>query len=118
MSRHDKAAAKRIHIAKEKGMKLIRRMEALDELSADQVAALADDFGALFAEYPDVYPKPPVSLDLLRAHAQGLRDADDAARQAQAEAEEATRRVDEARRTFDAALNEIVRPLAKPEKPS
>jgi hypothetical protein len=116
MSRLNKVAAERIHIAKAEGRTLARRMNALDQLDADQVAALADDFAELFVKYPDVYPKPPVSVEMLRKHVEELRVAERVAQQALAEEKEATRKLNEARRTFDAAMSEMMR-NAKPGKP-
>jgi hypothetical protein len=116
MSRLNKVAAERIHIAKAEGRTLARRMQSMDRLDADQVAALADDFAALFLKYPDVYPEPPVSVEMLRKHVEELRQADVLAKQAEAEDREASRKLDEARRTFEAALAEARRAQAKPAK--
>ena len=75
MKRNNPAEAKRIYYAKKEGKALVRQMGSLDKLSADEVAALADAMGALMAKYPDVYPRPPVSLELLRTHTQAAARA-------------------------------------------
>jgi|HubBroStandDraft_6_1064221.scaffolds.fasta_scaffold986702_2 hypothetical protein len=116
MSRDEKAAKARIRIALQKGKELARRAKDLDtcvavELKVALAAALADDYAALFEEYPDVFPAPPKSPDQVRAGAKELREAQTAAEQAEVESEEATR-------NLRAQVHELTRPRAKPEKPS
>jgi hypothetical protein len=106
----------RIKIALAKGKELARRAKDIETcLSVEHkvalAAALADDYAALFEEYPDVFPAPPRSPEQVRAGARGLREAQAAAEEAEAEALEATRKL-------RAKVNEITRPRAKPQKPS
>jgi hypothetical protein len=116
--------AKRIQLAKETGLRLCRRLEEIDGLAisndhkAMMIEQLADEFLTLITEYPDVYPEPPVSPEVLRAHAQALKDASDKARQAEADYQVAHAEAEEARRVFDKTINEIASPRREPEKPS
>jgi hypothetical protein len=112
MSKPNKHDAKRIHVAKEKGRKLVLRMKSLGQLSCDEVVVLADDLAAMLAEYPDVYPKPPVSVELLRRYAQELKEADELARQAADEHKEVSRKLDDALHVLSALRGD------KAEKPS
>jgi hypothetical protein len=100
-------------------MALVRRMENLDELSVDEVIALADAFEALLVEYPDVYKESPVPVELLREHIEALREADDEVRQAEAEQKEASRKLAEAHAQLEAAVErELGRSREKGEKPN
>jgi hypothetical protein len=116
MSRDENAAKTRIRIALEKGKELARRAKDLDtcvavELKVALAAALADDYAALFEEYPDVFPAPPKSPEQVRRGAKQLREAQIAAEQAEVESQEATRQL-------RAKVNELTRAPKKPEKPS
>ncbi len=98
------AAARRVRLAKAEGRELIRRMRNVDQLDSDQTVALADAFMGLFMKYPDVYPKPPISVDALYAHAQELKEAEEAVRREEAEAKAATRRLEAAREALARGL--------------
>lgn len=116
MSRTTKAAKARFRTALAKAKDITRRHKDLDTClsKAHQVAlaaALAEDYAALLAEYPDVFPTPPIAVDQMRARAQGLREA-----QAAVEAEEAE--ADEAKTKAAVALSYIFRVPQKPEEPS
>jgi hypothetical protein len=116
MSRQSKAAKDRIRTALAKGRELGRRMEDLDkclspDLRAALAAALAEEYAKLLEEYPDVFPAPPRSPEVMRADAADLREA-------QAAAEEAEQESHEAQRKSRAALNELTARPAKPDKPS
>jgi hypothetical protein len=111
-----KAAKARVRLAMAKGKELARRAKDIETCRAVEhrvalAAALADDYAALFEEYPDVFPSPPRSPEQVRAGAKGLREAQVAAEEAEAEAREATRKL-------RAKVNEISRAPKKPEKPS
>jgi hypothetical protein len=82
--RSNAATARRIALAKKEGRELLRRMQLVDRLNSDETAALADAFTALFLKYPEVYPTPPVSVEALYAHAQELREAEEAVRREEA----------------------------------
>ncbi len=100
-------------------MDLVRRLERLDELSVDEVIALADALEALLVEYPDVYKEPPVPIEMLREHIDSLRQAEDEVRQAEAEQKEASQKLAEAHTQLDAAVErELGRSREKGEKPN
>jgi len=117
----DKAERRRTAIAI--GLRLGQRIDEIENTlaSGDHKAImfeqLANEWVELLAEYPDIFPNPPISLETLRVHADELRRAADEAREAEAEYQEAQSRVVEAKRTLDATLNEIASP-PKPEKPN
>jgi hypothetical protein len=125
-SRKARDAAERRRIALERGLALGRKLARLEREQvtpeeandrADEIADVAAQYEALFKEYPDVFPDPPVSPDALREHVAELREATAEARDADKEAEEASKEVDEARRKLDAAINEVARG-GKVEKPN
>ncbi len=91
----EKAAATRIRVAKERGAALVRRMNAMAEVSTEPLLALVDAFAALYKEYPDVYANPPVPLETLRQHAEELRVAEEAVKRDQAAEAAATKALDE-----------------------
>ena len=72
----------------------------------------------MFTTYPDVYPNPPVSVEQLRANAQQLREADEAARKAEAVAVAAEEKLEESKRAYAAAINEFMDPPKKPVLPN
>jgi hypothetical protein len=114
-----KLTANRIRIAKEKGAALVRRLEDMEKLSADEVVELAESLEALLVEYPDVYRDPPVPLELLREHVEGLRQAEAEVRKEQAEEDAVSRKLAETRRLQETlALGALAGPRAKGEKPS
>ncbi len=80
MTRDDNPTPARTRVALEKGRALVRRIDHLDTMTAGEVAALADDFAALLAEHPDVFPEPPVRLEVLRARVAELRAAEERVR--------------------------------------
>jgi hypothetical protein len=111
-----KASKARIRVALGKAKELARREKDLETcLSVEHkvalAAALADDYAALMAEYPDVFPAPPVAPGELRAQAEELREAQAAAERAEEASEEATRKL-------GVALSELTRSPGRPQKPS
>jgi hypothetical protein len=114
-----KPSADQVREAKEKGMALVRRLEKLDELSVDEVIALAEALEALLLEYPAVYKEPPVPLEMLREHIEELRQAEDAVRQAEEEGKVASQKLAEAHAHLEAAVERELGPSRKKgEKPS
>ncbi len=116
MTSKAKASKARIRIALAKAKELARRAKELETcLSVEHKVALsaglADDYAALMAEYPDVFPAPPVTPGQVRGHAEELREAQATVEREEGECAEATRKL-------DVALNELTRLPAKPQKPS
>ncbi len=117
-------ARERFRAAIDAGLRLGRRIEEIENIVASgdhkamMMEQLANDWLALLAEYPDVFPDPPISIETLRLHAEELRRASEEARQAEAAHAEASARVAEAERVMNKAINEIAAPPRKPEKPS
>ena len=116
MTRKTKASKTRIRIALAKAKELVRRQKDLDtclsvEHAVALAAALAEDYAELMAEYPDVFPAPPVAPDDVRAHAEELREA-------QAEVERLEEESKESAHEFAVALNELTRPPERPQKPN
>ena len=115
MTSKAKASKARIRIALAKAKELARRAKELETcLSVEHKVALsaglADDYAALMAEYPDVFPAP-VTPGQVRGHAEELREAQATVEREEGECAEATRKL-------DVALNEPTRLPAKPQKPS
>jgi hypothetical protein len=114
----------RFRAAIDAGLRLGRRIEEIETVVASgdhkamMMEQLADDWVALLAEYPDVFPNPPISIETLRAHAEELKRASEEARKAEAAHVEASARVAEAERAMNKTINEIAAPRRKPEKPS
>jgi hypothetical protein len=101
-------------------MRKIARLTSEEEPSTDGADALAEaseQLAALFVEYPDVFPDPPVSVEKLRAHARELKTSNAVVRRADTDAADVARELDDANRSLDGALNEIARP-PRNEKPS
>jgi predicted transcriptional regulator len=85
---------------------------------AAELAAVADELGALFEEYRDVFPDLPISPETFRLHVRQLKEANDEARQAEEEATELSAKLTEARQRLDASLSESARLDKKPTKPN
>jgi hypothetical protein len=90
MTRRDKVDPARLRVALAKGQVLAGRAKELENcLSMDEQvalsAALADDYAALFEEYPDVFPAPPKSPVEVREGAKALLVAHSAAEEEKAE---------------------------------
>jgi hypothetical protein len=116
MSRKANASNSRIRLALAKAKELARRQKDIDtclsiELKVALAAGLADDYAALLAEYPDIFPAPPVPVDQVRAHAEELREA-------QAAVEREAQEGEEARRKLGVARGELTRSPEKPQKPN
>lgn len=121
-------AAERKRFAIEKGLALTRKFTRLAEYEdetledktdrADEIVEVAEQLAALFAEYPDVYPNPPVSVETVRENARKLKEANSVARREEQELAEVSGKLEEAKRRLDATLNEIARPPQNPAKPS
>jgi hypothetical protein len=121
-----RTSAERRHFAIEKGLALTKKFTRLSEYvdetpedkTADEIVEVAEQLAALFAEYPEVYPNPPVSVETVRANARALKESNSAARRQEQELAEVSGKQEEAKRRLDAALNEIARPPQNPGKPS
>jgi hypothetical protein len=95
MNRKTEASKARVRIALAKAKELARREKDIETcLSVEHrvalSAALVEDYAALMAEYPDVFPAPSIPLDQVRAHAKELRAAQAAVEREEAESAEAT----------------------------
>jgi hypothetical protein len=94
-------AAERKRFAIEKGLALTRKFTRLAEYEdetledktdrADEIVEVAEQLAALFAEYPDVYPNPPVSVETVRENARKLKEANSVARREEQELAEVSR---------------------------
>lgn len=71
ITRKTKASRARLRIALAKAKELARREKDLETCllveHRSHSAAVVEDYAARMAEYPDVFPAPPMRLDQLRA---------------------------------------------------
>jgi uncharacterized protein (DUF1800 family) len=110
-------SSERFRVAMAKAKDIVRRQSDLDTCLDDDMKtiltiALAKDYAALFTEYPDVFPAPPISAQKMFAEAGELALAQAAVERERDEAEEA------AKQEVDSAIRELTRPPAKPVAPS
>jgi hypothetical protein len=128
MTTKKQPAAERRRFAIEKGLALTRKLVRLSESEdttpadktdrADEIVEVSEQLAALFAEYPDVYPNPPVPVDTLRDHTRALKESNAIARRDEEALAEGSHKLEEAKRRLDVTLNEIARAPHKPGKPS
>ena len=85
---------------------------------AEELSEAAEKLIDVLAEYPDVFPNPPVPTDVAREHINALKEANAEVRKNQAELEALEKQREEAERQLDALLAEATSPKKKPSLPN
>ena len=117
--RRSEALARALALSRRIARLEAEKLDTPEEMTdrADELSDAADQLVAVFTEYPDVFPDPPIAPEQLRRHVAELREANARVRKEEAEAADLARRKADAERKLDAMLNELGS-TKKPDEPS
>jgi len=110
-----RAALQRRREGKDKGRRLVRQLDDMENFSSEQMVALSNAFSELLEEYPDLYPDAPIAVESMRKHTASLLQASEVMRRTEAQVRDAQRNLREAAKNGLAAVEEAKR-VATPEE--